>query len=278
MEYVMLDLEWNSTYSSRLNGFFNEIIEFGAVKFDDDFVEKSKFSMLVYPEVSGTLNNKTKSLTNIKKDEIKEAQSFNKVFHMFKKFLGNAILLTWGISDMLVLMQNNKYYNGGNYMTFINSYVDVQTYCQERLSGKFKENLGLSTAKDILNIDDDGINYHRALDDSRLAMMCLKKTYDKDAFKGHIKYSGNEEFYKRLSFKNIFISNLKDEKVDKTKLYFICDVCGKRAKRISPWEFKNRSHRAEFRCRNCNNYFSGRVQFKLTYDGVIVKKTIVHLQ
>ena len=32
MEYVILDLEWNGTYSRRKQGFINEIIEFGAVK------------------------------------------------------------------------------------------------------------------------------------------------------------------------------------------------------------------------------------------------------
>ena len=34
-EYVILDLEWNGTYSRRIKGFINEIIEFGAVKVDE---------------------------------------------------------------------------------------------------------------------------------------------------------------------------------------------------------------------------------------------------
>ena len=35
MNFVILDLEWNGTYSRRLKGFMNEIIEFGAVKVDE---------------------------------------------------------------------------------------------------------------------------------------------------------------------------------------------------------------------------------------------------
>ena len=31
MDIVILDLEWNGTYSRRLKGYINEIIEFGAV-------------------------------------------------------------------------------------------------------------------------------------------------------------------------------------------------------------------------------------------------------
>ena len=33
--YVILDLEWNGTYSRRIKGFINEIIEFGAAKVDE---------------------------------------------------------------------------------------------------------------------------------------------------------------------------------------------------------------------------------------------------
>ena len=32
MNFVILDLEWNGSYSKRDKKFYNEIIEFGAVK------------------------------------------------------------------------------------------------------------------------------------------------------------------------------------------------------------------------------------------------------
>ena len=35
MNYVILDLEWNAAYSRKLKGYINEIIEFGAVKCDE---------------------------------------------------------------------------------------------------------------------------------------------------------------------------------------------------------------------------------------------------
>ena len=37
MDYVILDLEWNTAYSKSAHKFVNEIIEFGAVKVDGDF-------------------------------------------------------------------------------------------------------------------------------------------------------------------------------------------------------------------------------------------------
>ena len=36
MSFVVLDLEWNGSYSSKEHRFVNEIIEFGAVKTDDN--------------------------------------------------------------------------------------------------------------------------------------------------------------------------------------------------------------------------------------------------
>ena len=42
MSYVILDLEWNSAYSYKLKRFVNEIIEFGAVRLDDELTSKAK--------------------------------------------------------------------------------------------------------------------------------------------------------------------------------------------------------------------------------------------
>ena len=36
MNFVILDLEWNPSYSKKLKGFINEIIEFGAIKVNSD--------------------------------------------------------------------------------------------------------------------------------------------------------------------------------------------------------------------------------------------------
>ena len=52
MDIVILDLEWNGTYSRRLKGYINEIIEFGAVKCGPDLSEKGTFSCFVKPQVA----------------------------------------------------------------------------------------------------------------------------------------------------------------------------------------------------------------------------------
>ena len=50
MNFVILDSEWNGTYSRRLKGFMNEIIEFGAVKVDGNLHVLDTFDALVRPK------------------------------------------------------------------------------------------------------------------------------------------------------------------------------------------------------------------------------------
>ncbi|MBQ5717024.1 MAG: hypothetical protein IIV63_04535, partial [Clostridia bacterium] len=72
-----------------------------------------------------------------------------------------------------------------------------------------------------------------------------------------------------------YISDLNHPEVDREKMKFSCDICGKQMKRVSKWKFVNNAFRANFRCENCENTFSGRVRFKKTYDNVIVKQNFV---
>ena len=71
MSYVILDLEWNAAYSKRAGRFVNEIIEFGAVRLDDDLNITASFAALVKPKITRRLNGKVKQLTKISLDELK---------------------------------------------------------------------------------------------------------------------------------------------------------------------------------------------------------------
>lgn len=55
MSYVILDLEWNGSYSKVLHKFVNEIIEIGAVKLDDELNVCDTFTMLVAPKIGKKL-------------------------------------------------------------------------------------------------------------------------------------------------------------------------------------------------------------------------------
>ena len=100
-EYVILDLEWNGTYSRRIKGFINEIIEFGAVKVDEQLNIIDTYEALVRPQVGKKISGKIRTLTSITNEELEGGLQFMQVTSRFRKWVGSAVLLTWGTSDIL---------------------------------------------------------------------------------------------------------------------------------------------------------------------------------
>ena len=55
MQYIVIDLEWNGSYSKKAHGYFNEIIEVGAVKVNEDMkiVVRQKSEKLIADAKNG---------------------------------------------------------------------------------------------------------------------------------------------------------------------------------------------------------------------------------
>ena len=278
MEYVILDLEWNGTYSRRKQGFINEIIEFGAVKFDSSLHMIDTFSSLVRPQVGKKISGKVKTLTSITNEDLAGGMQFMQVQSRFRKWMGEAVLLTWGTSDILTLIENYRYFCGSEKIPFLTQYVDLQKYCESVMEYGSTQQMGLSTAAQLLQIDEEGMDHHRALDDSLLSLKCLKKLYDPRRLSEFMQDARRQEFYDRMLFKTVIISDLHHPEIRRSDLLFRCEHCGKVARRLEPWSLRNKSFRAPFECRSCHHRFMGRVQFKLKYEGMVVKKGIYPYQ
>lgn len=273
MDFVILDLEFNGAYSHKKHKFLNEIIEIGAVKCDSQFNIIDKFSMLVTPQVGKKLNPYVKKLTHINMEELQSVnQTFTHVLSKLKKFLGDAVLLTWGQSDVLVMMDNFEYYLGERRIDFVKYYCNVQEYCEDELGLNDKAHqLGLSNCMQMLDVNYDETKLHRAYDDAYLTMLCFKKLCNYTTLPKYIE-EVNDDFYKKVTFKNTFIYDIRSPLIDKREMYFLCDVCGHKTRRKTKWRVKNKSFRAEFRCTRCKKDFEGRISFKKTYDGVRVER------
>lgn len=278
MEYIILDLEFNGTYSKHRHKFVNEIIEFGAVKCDEQMNIIDTFSELIAPQIAKKLNPHVTALTHITLDELKESRNtFSKVVSKFRKFLGDGVLLTWSNSDILVLMENYHYFFGNDKLSFLKYYVNLQKYCERALGYSDKAHqLGLSACAETLGITFEDDSLHRAYNDAELSALCFKALYDSELLKQYL-YVCDNDFYRRVTFKNYNICDLKDPGIDKREMYFNCEVCGRRALRRSKWRLKNRSFRANFRCLRCHKDFEGRITFKQCYDHVSVTKKIAEL-
>ena len=123
----------------------------------------------------------------------------------------------------------------------------------EKSAGK---QMGLTTATELLEISLDNISHHRALDDSIIAYECFKNLYSYPILLSHIQ-KFNDEFYRKLTFKNTILCDLNNPLIDKKEMYFTCP-CGYRAKRKKPWKFSCKSFIAPFACKHCGNTFMGR--------------------
>ena len=275
MNFVILDLEWNGTYCKRLKSFMNEIIEFGAVKVDKDLNVIDTFEALVRPQVGKKISGKIKTLTSITNEDLKDGMQFMQAVSKFKKWCGDAVLMTWGTSDILVLTENCKYFSGDERIPFLKWYVDLQSYCEKMLDYDHTKQIGLSTAAQLLNIDEEKYDHHRALGDSLLSLKCFQKLYDQQKFPTFLKDAGKKEFYDKLLFKTVIICDLDHPLIKQSSMNFNCDHCGHRAHRISEWVLKNKAYRAVFICHHCKHKFCGRIQFKLKYEGIVIKKAIL---
>ncbi len=276
MSYVILDLEFNGSYSKSLHKFVNEIIEFGAVKTDDEFNITEKFSVLVAPKIGKNISPKVKELTKITYEELKEnGKSFEQAVSEFTAFTADSVIVTWSTTDIHTLIENFLYYTGSPVLPFLARYCNMQEYCESCLGLHDAScQLGLSACANQLGIEFSEEEHHRAFADAELSLKCLKKLVGKYKIDSFIQDASVSSFYEKMMFKNYFITNINNPDIDKTKMYFDCPDCGKPLARAGKWKIHNNAFTADFECADCKEEYVGRVSFKKKYDEIAVKKKL----
>lgn len=280
MSYVILDLEWNGSYSKVQHKFVNEIIEFGAVKTDDNFNIIDKFSTLISQKIGKRLCGKVKELTKLTNEElIENGIDFLSAVEKFRIFSENCVILTWGKTDIHTLIENMLYYTDTVELPFLQSYCDLQEYCEhcEGIAASGASQLGLSKCAEMCNINFVQEEQHRAFADAELSLKCLIHYIDKFSLEPFI-VKVNEEFYKRIMFKVHYIIDIDSPKIDKSQMTFSCKFCGKPVNRTNSWKVHNHAFTADFYCNECDKKYKGRVSFKQQYDNLIIKKKLLPMQ
>lgn len=276
MRFIITDLEWNGSYTRKTRGYFNEIIEIGAVKVDESLGSAETFHAVIRPELSRKLSTVVTDLTNITVEELADGLPFKRAVELFREWIGEeeAVLATWSNTDLLVMMENFRYYNRKETIPFATHYVDLQRYCQQQLEVDSGHQLGLSHAAQRLGISDEGMALHRALDDSILTARVLKKLYDREAIKPYI-WTMDDSFYERIHFKPRVINDIHHPAAQKKEFRFRCENCGRRLEQKGRWQFRNHAFCSELLCRSCDKQFVGRVQLRQLYDSVEVRRKLI---
>lgn len=277
MNFIILDLEWNAAYSRKLKGYINEIIEFGAVKCNENLEIVDTFSSFVKLQVGKKISHIVSELTTIKDENLSDAKLFMQVVSKFNKWSKDSVILTWGTSDILTLIENCRYFSGSGNIPFLDYYVDMQAYCQRRLDMKVTEQLGLNKAAEILNIDVSSMVHHRALGDSFIALEIFKRIADENSLKPFVQNARCDEFYKKMTFKTTIIYDMEHPLINKKNMVFTCEKCGGEAERLKKWQVRNKRFFSDFKCKNCGYKFTGRIQIKQKYEGLILNKKSIPL-
>lgn len=278
MEYVILDMEWDSAYFPPEKRFINQILQIGAVKLNDSFQIVDTLDITVKSSFSKRVTKRFTNLTGITKEMMLSGTSLKDAVKAFNEFAaGPCIVMTWSDSDLYTIIDNERMLLK-NVRFKIEKYVDLQKYIQNELRLKGSEitsQISLATAAQMLDVKVEDFELHTAKDDSLVCGLLLKKCYNKERFEACIKDTANPEFYKRLTFKAHYISDFLSPEIPRESFVLYCGDCGEELKQKSKWAFHNNSFSANLYCKNCDKQYIGRVSARKTYDEVKIRKKLI---
>lgn len=277
MNYLIFDLEWNNTFGRDVN--MNEIIEMGAVLLDSDLAELGRFSTFVRPRIARKLNSRTKKLTHISNEDIQNGVPLKRAIEDLKEFIGpeETTALSWGDTDLRVLIENLKYFFHTERIPFLDNYLDLQLYYHSQTNRPMNQQASLAHAAESLNIDPEKYALHRALDDSLLSADCFRSIFSGEKVR-EMSQRCDERFYQKLLFKPYIISDWENPAIDKSVLNCTCDRCGGKMQRVTQWKFFNSAFHAVFYCRTCSRKLDFSARFKQYFDRVDVKTRVTEFK
>ena len=276
MQYVFLDLEWNNAYSKIHDRFVNEIIEIGAVKLNEDFVETDRFDVFIKSRITKKLGTRFKNLTNISNEEMIEGVDFSEAVNLFAEFCGDDfVTVTWSNSDLYAIAENFKLFLGKLPDGYFKKYLDLQKFYQSVYCSNDGNQISLKNAAESVGINLESLSLHRASDDSAVTADIFKRIKNKADFTPLLIDTSSPDFYKRLTFKPYLIDDPKNEFIKKKDLSFKCPACHKAANALGEWTVKNKQFYNIMECKTCAIKFRARVRIKKCYDSTAVKKSIV---
>ncbi len=275
MEYIILDLEWDSVYFPPKKRFINQILQIGAVRLDGDFNVKDTFSVNICSKISKKVTSRFAKLTGITSEIMREGIPFEAAVSRYNEFSKDAfVTMTWSNSDLYSIIENEDLLLKGKLKFEMQNYLDLQKLVQQHLRTKgyeSKNQIALEAAAELLGLDTSKFDFHTALDDCLVCAELLKLSYNENVFGSLLKDATAEDFYKRLRFKPYAITDINDSNIKKSQLQFSCPKCKAETTRISNWKYKNRWFLSNFKCTKCGYKFNGRVTFKKTFDDLQVK-------
>ena len=141
MNYIILDMEWDSAYHPASKQFINQILQIGAVKLDENFNTVDTFNRIICSDVSKRVSSRFAKLTGITSEIMRGGVPFYNAVEEYNRFAEDAdVTMTWSNSDLYTIIENEE--NLLDSQRFkIEKYLDLQKF-QTRKMMRFINSLG----------------------------------------------------------------------------------------------------------------------------------------
>lgn len=176
MNFIIYDLEatcWQT--ASERNGRTQEIIEIGALKFNEYGDLDSRFESFIRPTVHPQLSSFCTNLTGISQIDVNRAETFPIVIKEFQEWIGlfddeDYLLCSWGFFDQRVMAKNCTLHDIDSEWT--KEHISLK-HQYPRIKG-IAYSIGLKSAVEKEGFEFEGA-HHRGIDDAvNLAKIFLK--------------------------------------------------------------------------------------------------------
>lgn len=184
MIHVVIDLEMNPIkreFKEVRKFMLDEVIEFGAVKLDENYVQVEEFQCYVRPEF-GEINRHITKLTGITAETVADKPTFADAFKKFFDWIGtwDMKIYSWSSSDINQLKNECTYKLPDFDVDRLESqWIDIQKEFDDRIG--LHSNLALRHAVGAMNRNFEG-THHTALADAANTAAILSLMQDDEVF------------------------------------------------------------------------------------------------
>ena len=131
MNYIVLDLEWDSGFHPKYKRFINQILQIGAVKLGEDLQVISSFEVCICSDFTKRVSGRFSRLTGITTQKMREGISLSDAVNMYNEWAGKDTV------TMTAVYEANMYtvtVNGG---TLVNGKTTDQVAYGEEVTVKY---------------------------------------------------------------------------------------------------------------------------------------------
>ncbi len=277
MNYVIFDLEWNRFTRAVKVRCADEIIQIGAVKYNENMECIGTFNRYIKPVVYKRMEPTVEKLTGLTTKILKsEGVPFSEAARDFIDFIGaDAVIMSWGSQDADIFRKNCVYFDRTLPLDMLKSFVDVQRYVTNTLSVNGNNQIGVKSAADALSIPYEENKLHDALIDAEISGKVFARIFDCKKLEKYIVDASK----KGVSFKDVPITDLNSKYIDKTVFKIHCPECGHLIRKRYNWSLNGSKFVSCQICRRCKKRYFCSVEILKSYGNVIkYKKKIKHIE